>query len=117
MIAVYIGFTALSSGLGDEMLAVATILMKFLMFFSYFTDGFAYAGEALTGRFVGEGSEDGLLSTVRQTFTWGWVMAAFFMLLYGLGGTPIFQLMTDDQAVVEAGQEFLPWLLLMPIIG
>lgn len=117
MIAVYIGFTVISAKYGDLLLAVSAILMKFLMFFSYFTDGFAYAGEALTGRFVGEGSEDGLHSTVRQTFTWGWVMAAFFMLLYGLGGTPIFQLMTDDQAVVEAGQEFLPWLLLMPFIG
>ena len=54
---------------------------------------------------------------VRQTFLWGWVMAAFFMLLYGLGGTPILRLMTEDGAVVEAGRPFLPWLLLMPLIG
>lgn len=117
MIAVYIGFTVISARYGDVMLAVSAILMKLLMFFSYFTDGFAYAGEALTGRFIGEGSRDGVHSTVRQTFLWGWVMAAFFMLLYGLGGTPILRLMTEDGAVVEAGRPFLPWLLLMPLIG
>ena len=117
MIAVYIGFTVISAQYGDVLLAVSAILMKLLMFFSYFTDGFAYAGEALTGRFIGEGSRDGVHSTVRQTFLWGWVMAAFFMLLYGLGGTPILRLMTEDGAVVEAGRPFLPWLLLMPLIG
>ena len=117
MIAVYIGFTVISARYGDLMLAVSAILMKLLMFFSYFTDGFAYAGEALTGRFIGEGSEDGVRSTVRQTFLWGMGMAVFFMLLYGLGGTPILRLMTEDSTVVNAGRQFLPWLLLMPLIG
>ena len=117
MIAVYIGFTVISARYGDVLLAVSAILMKLLMFFSYFTDGFAYAGEALTGRYIGEGSMDGVRSTVRQTFLWGMGMAVFFMLLYGLGGTPILRLMTEDATVVDAGRQFLPWLLLMPFIG
>ena len=117
MIAVYIGFTVISARYGDVMLAVSAILMKLLMFFSYFTDGFAYAGEALTGKFIGEGSEEGVRSTVRQTFLWGMAMAGLFMLAYGAGGTPILRLMTEDTVVVDAGRQFLPWLLLMPLIG
>lgn len=117
MIAVYIGFTVLSARLGDQMLAVSTILMKLLMVFSYFTDGFAYAGEALTGRFIGGQSADGVRSTVRGTFAWGFGLAAVFMLLYGFGGTPLFRLMTSDSAVVDAARPFIPWLLLMPLIG
>ncbi len=117
MIAVYIGFTVIGAGLGDRMLAVSSILMKLLMLFSYFTDGFAYAGEALTGRFVGEHNEDGVRSTVRGTFAWGFGLAGAFMLLYGVGGTPLLRFMTSDTTVVEAGRAFLPWLLLMPLIG
>lgn len=117
LIAVYIGFTVLSARYGDLMLAVSAILMKFQMIFSYFTDGFAYAGEALTGRFIGEGSADGVRSTVRQTFAWSAGVAALFMLLYGAGGVPMFRLMTTDAAVIDAGRQFLPWLLLMPPIG
>ena len=117
MIAVYIGFTVISARYGDVMLAVSAILMKLLMFFSYFTDGFAYAGEAHTGKFIGEGSEEGVRSTVRQTFLWGMAMAGLFMLAYGAGGTPILRLMTEDTVVVDAGRQFLPWLLLMPLIG
>ena len=117
MIAVYIGFTIISARYGDTLLAVSAILMKLLMFFSYFSDGFAYAGEALTGRFIGEGSREGVRATVRGTFLWGLGVAALFMLVYGAGGVPILHLMTDDASVVEAGREFLPWLLLMPLIG
>ena len=117
MIAVYIGFTVIGAGLGDHMLAVSSILMKLLMLFSYFTDGFAYAGEALTGRFVGEHNQDGVRSTVRGTFAWGFGLAGAFMLLYGVGGTPLLRLMTSDTTVVEAGRAFLPWLLLIPLIG
>ena len=117
MIAVYIGFTVLAAGLGDLMLALSAILMKLLMLFSYFSDGFAYAGEALTGRFIGEQSADGVHSTVRGTFLWGIGVAALFMLLYGFGGVPLLKFMTSDTSVVEAGRAFLPWLLLMPLTG
>ena len=117
MIAVYIGFTMISARYGDLTLAVGAILMKLLMFFSYFTDGFAYAGEALTGRFIGEGSPDGVRSTIRQTFFWSLVVTGLFFLVYGAGGVPLLRLMTDDPSVVEAGRSFIPWLLLMPLIG
>ena len=117
MIAVYIGFTMISARYGDMMLAVGAILMKLLMIFSYFTDGFAYAGEALTGRFIGEGSQDGVRSTIRQTFLWSLGVTALFFLVYGVGGVPLFRLMTSDPSVVDAGREFIPWLLLMPVIG
>ena len=117
MIAVYIGFTMISARFGDMMLAVGAILMKLLMIFSYFTDGFAYAGEALTGRFIGEGSPDGVRSTIRQTFVWCLGVTVLFLLVYGVGGVPLLRLMTSDPDVVEAGREFIPWLLLMPFIG
>ena len=117
MIAVYIGFTVIAARFGDMMLAVSTILMKLLMIFSYFTDGFAYAGEALTGRFIGEKSRDGVLSTIRGTFLWSLGVTGLFFLVYGIGGVPLLRLMTSDASVVDAGREFIPWLLLMPVIG
>ncbi len=117
MIAVYIGFTVISARYGDTMLAVSSIIMKLLLVFSYFTDGFAYAGEALTGRFIGAEDRDGVRAAVKGCFAWGWGLAGFFMLLYGLGGVPAFRLLTSDITVVDACREFIPWLLLMPLIG
>ena len=117
MIAVYIGFTVISARYGDTLLACCSIIMKLLMIFSYFTDGFAYAGEALTGKAFGMRSEADVRETVRHTFLWSFAVAGIFFVLYGFGGMPVMSLMTSDQSVAAAGREFLPWLLLMPLVG
>ena len=44
LMAVYLAFTAISARFGDTLLAMSSIMMKLMMIFSYFTDGFAFAG-------------------------------------------------------------------------
>lgn len=116
-IAIYIGFTVISARYGDLLLAVCSILMKILMIFSYFTDGFAYAGEALTGRYFGAGDTPMVRQTVKWTFVWSMSIAVVFMAIYHFGGVPLVRMMTSDASVIEASREFLPWLLLMPVAG
>ena len=116
-IAIYIGFTVISARYGDLLLAVSSIMMKLLMIFSYFTDGFAYAGEALTGRYIGAEDKPMLRQTVRWTFIWSMGIALIFMVIYQFAGVPMLKMMTSDPTVVEASREYLPWLLLMPVAG
>ena len=116
-IAIYIGFTVISARYGDVLLAVSSIMMKLLMVFSYFTDGFAYAGEALTGRYIGAKDASMVRQTVRWTFVWSMGIAVIFMGIYHFAGVPMLKMMTSDMTVVTAARDFLPWLLLMPVIG
>ena len=44
-------------------------------------------------------------------------IAALFMVLYGVAGMPMLRIMTSDAEVVEMCRPYLPWLLLMPVIG
>lgn len=116
-IAIYIGFTVISARYGDVLLAVSSIMMKLLMIFSYFTDGFAYAGEALTGRYIGAGDRPMVRQTVRWTFVWSMGIAVIFMGIYHWAGVPLLKMMTSDMEVVAAAEGYLPWLLLMPVMG
>ena len=116
-IAIYIGFTVISARFGDLLLAVSSIIMKLLMVFSYFTDGFAYAGEALAGRYIGAKDEPMLRQTVRWTFGWSMAVALIFMGIYHFAGVPVLKVMTSDAAVMEAALGYMPWLLLMPVMG
>ena len=116
-IAIYIGFTVISARYGDVLLAVSSILMKLLMIFSYFTDGFAYAGEALTGRYIGAKDSFMVRQTVRWTFVWSMSIALLFMGMYHFAGVPMLRMMTSDPIVVDAAVGYLPWLLLMPVAG
>ena len=91
--------------------------MKILMIFSYFTDGFAYAGEALTGKYIGAKDWLMLSKTVKHTFAWSMAIAVVFMAVYHFAGVPLLRMMTSDAVVVSAAQMYLPWLLLMPVVG
>ena len=116
-IAIYIGFTVISARYGDTLLAVSSILMKLLMIFSYFTDGFAYAGEALTGKYIGSQDRPMVSQTVKWTFVWSMGIAFLFMLIYQFAGVPMLRMMTSDTTVIEAAKDYMPWLLLMPVVG
>ena len=116
-IAIYIGFTVISARYGDLLLAVSSIMMKILMIFSYFTDGFAYAGEAMTGKYIGAGDRAMLGQTVKWTFVWSMSIAAVFMGIYHFAGVPLLKVMTSDAQVIQAARPYLPWLLLMPVVG
>lgn len=115
--AIYGGFTTISARYGDTLLACSSILMKLLMVFSYFIDGFAYAGEAMCGKYIGEGSQSMLRKTIRWCFVWSAGLSVFFVAVYGFGGTPLLRMMTSDEGVVQAAKEFIPWLMLMPVAG
>ena len=116
-IAIYIGFTVISARYGDLLLAVSSVIMKLLMIFSYFTDGFAYAGEALTGRYIGAKDGSMVRQTIKWTFIWSMGLALGFMLIYQFAGVPMVRVMTSDVSVIEMSKEYLPWLLLMPVVG
>lgn len=117
MLAIYIGFTVISAKYGDVLLAVGAILMKILMLLSYFTDGFAYAGQALTGRFIGADDAAAVKLSIRHCFLWCLGVTLLFIGIYYFGGVPLLHLMTSDHEVVTAAIPYLPWLLVMPILG
>ena len=114
---VYFGYSAIAARFGDTALAVASLMMNLLMVFSYFTDGFAYAGEALTGRFIGEVRRDMLRATVKHVFLWSMGVAVLWMGIYSFAGKALLHLMTDAAEIRQAAARYMPWLILMPPLG
>ena len=41
----------------------------------------------------------------------------FFVAIYAAAGTPMFRLMTSDHTVIQAAKAYLPWLVIMPLLG
>ena len=121
MMVVYVGYTSLASRFGDTELAVSSILMKLFMFFSFFVDGFAYAGEALVGKAFGElkmkNEKLKIDEIVRQLFKWAIGVGALFSLIYGVLGRMNIELMTSDETVIEAAMQYIGWLIAMPFVS
>ena len=117
LVAVTLFFTSAGAAQGEIVLAVNTLLMQFFMLFSFVMDGFAYAGEALSGRFIGAGSRTAFADTVRHLFLWGLWTMVLFTLIYRLGGSFIISLLTDDTQVAAASGEYFPWAIAIPVAG
>ncbi len=117
LLLVYSGFTSIAARYGDNLLAVSTIMMKLMLLYSYFIDGFAYAGEAITGRLVGAKELNMLKKAIRVLFIWTFIIAFISTILYAFAGEPIFRLMTNNSDVLLAAKTYLPWLLLVPILS
>jgi len=117
LLLIYSGFTSLSARYGDELLAVSTIMMKLMLLYSYFVDGFAYAGEALTGRYIGARDLPSLKKAIKGLFFWTFIVAALSTAAYAAAGEPIIRLLTNNSEVIASSAPFLPWLLIIPLIS
>lgn len=110
-------FTSVSAKMGDTLLAVNSLMMQLFMLFSYMMDGFAYAAEALAGRFVGERNPSMLKLLVKRLFIWGTGIVIFFTIGYALFSENILQLLTDKENIIAVANQYLGWVLLIPIAG
>ncbi|MDO9254493.1 MAG: MATE family efflux transporter [Bacteroidales bacterium] len=107
-------FTTQSANTNDTILAVNTLLFQFFYFFSYFVDGFAYAAEALAGRYIGAGDKAMLKKVIRRLFIWGGTIALSFTLIFLVGGSLILRLLTNDPVTITAAQPFMFWVVMVP---
>lgn len=117
LVAVTLFFTSAGALQGEIILAVNTLLMQLFTLFSYVMDGFAYAGEALSGRYIGARNRKGFANTTRLLFGWGAAMAALFTAAYATGGSAFLGLLTDDKEVIAAAGTYFYWALAIPVAG
>lgn len=114
---IYAGLTSLAAGYGDVALAVSSIMMKLMLLYSYFIDGFAYAGEALSGRYIGAKDKESLVRAVKVIFLWCAGIGIVSTFGYWAGGEWLFRFMATDPVVIAESARYLPWLLIMPLVS
>ena len=117
IILVFTFFTSESAGFGNITLAANSALLQFLFLFSYFLDGFAYAAEALVGKYFGAKDTINLKKVIRLLMLWGLGFGILFSLLYLLFGDELLLFFTKHENVLREGRNYLPWLVLMPILS
>jgi MATE family multidrug resistance protein len=115
IITVFTFFTSKSASINDTVLAVNSLLIQLLLFFSFFIDGFAFAGEALVGKFIGAKEISNLKRVVKLLFYWGLGLTVVFTIIYIPGVNLILKLLTSQTEVIKSAQPFLIWVILVPI--
>lgn len=117
LIVVFTFFTSVSAKMGDAVLAVNTLILQLFTLFSYVMDGFAHAGEALVGKFIGSRNQKMLNAAIKYTNLWGAGFAVLFVAGYAAFGDLIIGIMTDSEVIFQILPQYFYWILLVPIAG
>lgn len=118
---VYTFLTAASARMDDaNILAVNTLLIQLFTLFSYMTDGFAYAAEALTGRFIGARDPKNLRSCINRSILWSALIALAFVALYVVGWRDLLALFVDQEQanaaeIIALAGSYIGWIILIPL--
>jgi len=110
-------FNHLGAGISDSILAANAILLTFHNVISTALDGFADAGEALTGRAIGAKSRPQLIAAWRTTGVLSAGLALMLSLGFWLLGEQLIAILTNQADLQSIAKDYLPWLCLMPLWG
>jgi len=110
-------FTAQGAKQGELILAANAILVNFIVLMAFVLDGFANAIEVISGKAIGSKSKHQLLQGLRLSTIWTFGLACIFSLSYLLFGSHLIQLLTSIPAVTVLANDYLIWLIIMPMIA
>lgn len=120
IVAVYTFFTGISARMEDPtLLAVNTLLLQLFTLFSYMNDGFAYAAEALTGRFIGARDGISLKKSLRGCLLWGLGVSVVFVGIYLVWWRDLLGIFVSDTEnalrIIDTASHYVVWVILIPL--
>ena len=110
-------FTSTGAKLGDIILAANAVLMHLYTFMAYSLDGFAHAVEALAGSAYGARNRWAFVSAVRASTACAFLVSIVYCVVYAGFGSSIVALITGIAEVRTTAGEYLPWLVVAPVVS
>lgn len=102
---------------GAVILAVNSVLMQMFILYTYVMDGFAFAAEALCGRYYGAHDKANFRLALRGVWLWGLGLTTVYTLMYAVGGEAFLDMLTDDATIRHAALSYLSWAIAIPFCG
>jgi len=110
-------FTLQGAKYGEIILAANVILMNLQTLMAYVLDSLAHAAEVLVGKYYHVNRKNRLKGVLLATAQWSIVVSLIFTLLYLFAGELLIGLLTNIPEVKIAALEYLPWLILSPLVS
>lgn len=117
MMVVTLFFTSAGARSGDVILAANSMMIQLFLFYSYFMDGFAFAGEAVAGKYYGARQMAQMRRCVRLLFVWALAITVPFTLAYALFPRLFFTMFTDLPEVSACAMDYRWWCAMVPLAG
>ncbi len=113
----FLWVTYLGSKLGEDYLAVNTILMQFIILAAFFLDAYAFSTEGIVGFTVGRKNKLSFLSAVKNSIQVSFYTALIISVLYLLFFKEIINIITDIEILRFISYKHFIWIIVIPPVA
>ncbi len=113
----FLWITYLGSKLGEDYLAVNTILMQFIFLASFFLDAYAFSTEGVVGYTIGKKNKNSFLSIVKNSIQISFITALVISFIYIIFFKQIINIITDIEILRFISYKHFLWVIIIPPIA
>ena len=110
----FLWVTYLGSKLGEDYLAVNTILMQFIILAAFFLDAYAFSTEGIIGFTIGRRNRTSFLSVVKNSIQLSFFTALIISIFYLVFFKVIINLITDIEILRFISYKYFIWIIIIP---
>jgi MATE family multidrug resistance protein len=110
----FLWVTYLGSKLGEDYLAVNTILIQFIILAAFFLDAYAFSTEGIVGFTVGRRNKKSFLSVVKNSIQLSFFTALIISVLYLIFFKEIINIITDIEVLRFISYKHFIWIIIIP---
>ena len=109
--------TYLSSTLGEEFIAINTILLQLIIISSFFLDSYAFSTEGIIGYSLGRNSIKMFLTVVKNSLQLSFFTGLIISVFYLFTAKDIINMITDLDFLRYLSYKYLIWVIIIPPIA
>ena len=113
----FLWVTYLGSKIGEDYLAVNTILMQFIILSSFFLDAYAFSTEGIIGFAVGRRNRKSFLEVVRNSIQVSFITAIIISIIYLIFFKELIYIITDIEILRFISFQHILWVIIIPPIA
>ena len=113
----FLWVTYLGSKIGEDYLAVNTILMQFVILASFFLDAYAFSTEGVVGYAVGRRNKKSFLLVVKNSIQLSFFTAIIISIVFFIFFKEIIYIITDIEILRFISFQHILWIILIPPVA
>ena len=113
----FLWITYLGSKLGEDYLAVNTILMQFIILAAFFLDAYAFSTEGVVGFTIGRRNKKSFLLVVKNSILLSFITALIISLFYLIFFKDIINILTNVDILRFISYKHAIWIIIIPPIA
>ena len=109
--------TYLGSRIGEDYLAVNTILIQFVILASFFLDAYAFSTEGVVGFTIGRRNRKSFLTVVKNSIQLSLITALIISIIYLIFFKEIINIITDIEILRFISFQHIFWVIIIPPVA